>query len=199
MALRLLTGLSWKALALVAAFCALQALEWVLSPKSGVMGGDAGDLALGFLSRLTVFLITGADHAGGRHRRAERLRPRRAARAFPSPHRGRGERGRVALVRYAIGATPVDEGPGASCCSCSARGSARAPFSSPATSTTCALRPRRRKRAAPSCARARSRRSSSPRACALLQAQVEPHFLFNTLSNARRLSQSDARGADASC
>src|SRR5438067_8479961 len=56
---RLLNGLSWSALALVGGFCALQALEWVLTPTSGVIGGGAPDMALAFLSRLTVYLVTG--------------------------------------------------------------------------------------------------------------------------------------------
>src|SRR3989449_2356584 len=56
---RLLNGLSWSALALVAGFCGLQALEWVLAPMNGVVGGGAADMALGWLSRMAVFLVMG--------------------------------------------------------------------------------------------------------------------------------------------
>src|SRR5258708_23888027 len=56
---RLLNGMSWSALAIVAMFCVFQATEWVLTPASGVIGLDAGDVALSWLSRLTVFLVTG--------------------------------------------------------------------------------------------------------------------------------------------
>jgi hypothetical protein len=56
---RLLNGMSWSALAIVAMFCVFQATEWVLTPASGVIGLESRDLALSWLSRLTVFLITG--------------------------------------------------------------------------------------------------------------------------------------------
>src|SRR5258708_12085592 len=56
---RLLNGMSWSALAIVAMFCVFQATEWVLTPASGVIGLASRDGALGWLSRLTVFLITG--------------------------------------------------------------------------------------------------------------------------------------------
>src|SRR5260221_11343295 len=56
---RLLNGMSWSALAIVAMFCVFQATEWVLTPASGVIGLASRDVALGWLSRLTVFLITG--------------------------------------------------------------------------------------------------------------------------------------------
>ena len=44
---RLLNGLSWGALALVGAFCALQALEWALLPSNGVVGGGAEYIDIG--------------------------------------------------------------------------------------------------------------------------------------------------------
>src|SRR6267378_1143353 len=107
---RLLNGLSWSALALVAAFCALQALEWVLAPASGVVGGGIGDMALGWLSRMTVFLVTGVTmlvtalvvlNAAGRAGRDN------FGVAVLAAIAGAGV---SALVRYAIGATPSGEG-----------------------------------------------------------------------------------------
>ena len=107
---RLLNGLSWSALALVAAFCALQALEWVLAPASGVVGGGIGDMALGWLSRMTVFLVTGVTmlvtalvvlNAAGRAGREN------FGVAVLAAVAGAGV---SALVRYAIGATPSGEG-----------------------------------------------------------------------------------------
>src|SRR5258708_34337261 len=55
----LLNGMSGSAPVIVAMFCVFQATEWVLTPASGVIGLDAGDVALSRLSRLTVFLVTG--------------------------------------------------------------------------------------------------------------------------------------------
>src|SRR5258706_13550032 len=56
---RLMIGMSWRALAIVAMFGVFQATEWVLTPASGVIGLASRDVALCWLSRLTVFLITG--------------------------------------------------------------------------------------------------------------------------------------------
>ena len=191
MVLRLLTGLSWKALALVAGFCALQALEWVLSPKSGVIGGDAADLALGFLSRLTVFLITGATmlvaaivvlNAFGR---AGRENFGVAIIAVVA------SAGAAALVRYAVGAVPEGEG-------------ARymlliftSWLGSSAVLVAGYMYYLRAQVAQEESLAAELRRGALETQqlatrLRLLQAQVEPHFLFNTLSNVRRLSQNDA-------
>src|SRR5678815_3765768 len=109
---RLLNGLSWGAFALVTAFCALQALEWVLAPKAGVVGAGAEYFALGLLSRFAVYMVTGATmlvsalvvlNAAGRAGRESFLVAAAAAIAGA---------GVSALVRYAVGATPADEGPG---------------------------------------------------------------------------------------
>ena len=46
------------------------------------------------------------------------------------------------------------------------------------------------------CARPRARRSSPTRELSLLHAQVEPHFLYNTLASAQLLTRSDPSRAD---
>lgn len=191
MTLRLLNGLSWKALALVAGFCALQALDWVLSPKSGVIGGGALDLALGFLSRLTVFLITGATmlvtaiavlNAFGR---AGRENFAVAVIAVLAAAAG------SALVRYAVGAVPADEGPRymllifASWLASSAILVAGYIYYLRAQAAQEEAHATELRRGALETQQLATR-------LRLLQAQVEPHFLFNTLSNVRRLCQSDA-------
>jgi hypothetical protein len=191
MTLRLLNGLSWKALALVAGFCALQAVEWVLSPKSGVMGGDAGDLALGFLSRLTVFLITGATML---------LAAIAVLNAFGRAGRENfgvaiiaivASAGAAALVRYAVGAVPQGEGARymllifTSWLGSSAVLVAGYMYYLRAQATQEESRAAELRRGALETQQIATR-------LRLLQAQVEPHFLFNTLSNVRRLSQTDA-------
>ena len=188
---RLLNGLSWSALALVGGYCALQALEWVLSPKVGVVGGGAADMALGWLSRLSVYLVTAVTmlitalvmlNAAGRAGRENFGVAVAAAVASTAI---------AALVRYAIGATPAGEGPqymvlvfmswfGAGVVlvagyvfylrAHAAQGEVRAAELRRGALETQQMATRLR----------------------LLQAQVEPHFLFNTLSNVRRLCQSDA-------
>jgi signal transduction histidine kinase len=191
MALRLLTGLSWKALALVAAFCVLQALEWVLSPKSGVMGGDAGDLALGFLSRLTVFLITGATmlvsaiavlNAFGRAGR-ENFGVALIAVVASA--------GAAALVRYAVGAVPEGEGARYMLLIFTSWLGASAVLVAGYVYYLRAQVTQEESRAAELRRGALETQQIATR-LRLLQAQVEPHFLFNTLSNVRRLSQTDA-------
>ena len=193
---RLLNGLSWSAIALVGAFCALQAFEWVLAPKTGVVGGGAADMAMGWLSRLSVFLVTGvttliiavivlnaAGHAGRENFGVAVL----AAVAGAAV---------AALVRYTIGATPADEGPGymllvfTSWVGASGILVAGYVFylrAQAAQQEVCTADLRRS---------ALETRQLATR-LRLLQAQVEPHFLFNTLSNVRRLCQSDAAAGRA--
>src|SRR6266850_2002238 len=193
---RLLNGLSWSALALVAAFCALQALEWVLAPTNGVVGGDAADVGLAFLSRLTVFLVTGVTmlvtavvilNAAGRAGRENLAIAVLAAVAGSAV---------AAVTRYAIGATPATEGPGfmlmvfLSWIGSGAILVAAYVFYLRAQSTEGETRAAELRRGALETQQLATR-------LRLLQAQVEPHFLFNTLSNVRRLCQTDAAAGRA--
>ena len=191
MTLRLLNGLSWRALALVAGFCALQALEWVLSPKSGVIGGPAIDLALGFLSRLTVFLITGVTmlvtallvlNAAGRTGRESFIVAVIAVLLGAAAS---------ALVRYAVGAVPLGEGPRYMALIFTSWLGSSAILVAGYVYYLRAQVAHEESRAAELRRGALETQQLATR-LRLLQAQVEPHFLFNTLSNVRRLSQSDA-------
>jgi hypothetical protein len=191
-----LDGLTWGALALVCAFCAIQALEWALSPMSGIVGGSAGDLAYAWLSRLTVFLITGVTmlltalvvlNAAGRAARDNFAVAVVAAVAACVV---------AALTRYVVGATPATEGPAYMLLV----------FTSWLGSGAILVAGYvfyMRARAAQEEARAAELRRGALETqqlatrLRLLQAQVEPHFLFNTLSNVRRLCQSDAAAGRA--
>jgi signal transduction histidine kinase len=187
---RLLNGLSWSSFALVTVFCGLQALEWVLAPKAGVVGAGAGYFALGWLGRFTVFVVTGVTtlvtaimvlNAAGPARRESFLVGAAAAIAGA---------GVATLVRYAIGATPSDEGPAYMLLVfCSWIGSSvilvvAYVYHLRAQSAQEEVRGAELRRGALETQQLATR-------LRLLQAQVEPHFLFNTLSNARRLCQSD--------
>jgi len=168
----------------------------VLLPRNGAIGGGLGDLALGWFGRLGVFLVMAVTmlvvslmvlNAAGRAGRESFGVAALAAVAG-------GVAG--ALVRYAIGAIPADEsarylllvftswiGSGAILVAGyvlylraqSSEGEARAAELRRGALETQQLATRLR----------------------LLQAQVEPHFLFNTLSNVRRLCQSDAAAGRA--
>jgi hypothetical protein len=186
----LLDGLSWGALALVIAFCALAALEAVLSPHTGVVSEGAVEMAIAWLSRSSVFAVSGFTvlitalvvlNAGGRE---GRLKPGVAIAAAV-----------VAclvssLTRYVIGATPVSEGPAFML-------SAFITWFLPAAALvagyvfhlhTCAVR---EQACAAELKRVALEKQQLETRLRLLQAQIEPHFLFNTLSNVRRLCQQD--------
>ena len=193
---RLLNGLSWSALALVSGFCALQALEWMLAPTNGVIGGGIGDMALGWLSRLVVFLVTGVTmlvtalvllNAAGRAGRENFGVAVLAALAGA---------GVSALVRYAIGATPTSEGAAymllvfTSWLGSGAILVAGYVFYLRAQAAEGEARGAQLRRSALETQQLATQ-------LRLLQAQVEPHFLFNTLSNVRRLCQSDAAAGRA--
>ena len=196
MAIRLLNGLSWKALALVASFCALQAIEWVLSPKSGVMGGGAGDLAVGFIGRLTVFLITGftmlvtaiavlnAFGRAGRENFAVVVLTIVAS------------AGAAAVVRYAVGAVPAEEGARYMLLIFTSWVGSSAILVAGYMYYLRAQVAHEESRAAELRRGALETQQLATR-LRLLQAQVEPHFLFNTLSNVRRLCQNDASAGRA--
>jgi signal transduction histidine kinase len=190
MRLRLLNGLSWSALALVGAFCAVQALEWALAPSNGVVGGGAADFALGWLGRLAVFVIGGITmlvtalvvlNAAGRAGR-ENVAIAVLAAVVAA--------GASALVRYAVGATPAGDGPGymvlvfTSWIGSAAILVAGYVFYLRAQSADDEVRTAELRRGALETQQLATR-------LRLLQAQVEPHFLFNTLSNVRRLAHTD--------
>ena len=196
MTLRLLNGLSWRALALVAGFCALQALEWVLLPKGGIIGGAPAELALGFLSRLAVFLITGVTmliaalvvlNAAGRSGRESFIVALLAVLAGA---------GASALVRYAVGAVPIGEGPRYMLLIFTSWLGASAVL---VAGYVYYLRAQAAQQEALAAELRRGQLETQQLATRLrlLQAQVEPHFLFNTLSNVRRLCQSDAASGRA--
>ena len=108
---RLLNGLSWSGIALVSVFCVLQAVEWVLMPRNGAMGGGFDDMALAFIGRLGVFMVMGITmlvvslvvlNAAGRAGR-ENIGVAVLA-AIAGATAG-------TLLRYGIGAVPADESP----------------------------------------------------------------------------------------
>jgi len=193
---RLLNGLSWSALALVAGFCGLQALEWVLAPMNGVVGGGAADMALGWLSRMAVFLVMGVTmlvtalvilNAAGRAGR-ENLAVAALATVAGCVV--------ATLTRYAIGATPATDGAAfmvlvfTSWIGSGAILVAGYVFYLRAQSADADARTAELRRGALETQQLATR-------LRLLQAQVEPHFLFNTLSNVRRLCQTDASAGRA--
>lgn len=193
---RLLNGLSWSAFALVGAFCALQALEVVLAPVSGIVGGGAADMVLAFVSRLTVFLITGVtllvtavvilNGAGraGRENLAVAVLATLAAAVVAT------------LTRYIVGATPATEGAAfmvlvfASWVGSGAILVGGYVFHFRAQAADAEVHAAELRRGALETQQLATR-------LRFLQAQVEPHFLFNTLSNVRRLAQTDAAAGRA--
>jgi signal transduction histidine kinase len=188
---RLLNGLSWGVIALVTAFCALQSLEWVLLPRNGVVGGGAAYLVLGWFGRMGVFLVMAITmlvvslvvlNAAGRAGRESLWVAVLAAVAGAAAG---------TLARYAIGATPADEGPRylllvfASWIGSGGILAAGYVLFLRAQSTETQARAAELRHGALETQQLATR-------LRLLQAQVEPHFLFNTLSNVRRLAHTDA-------
>src|SRR5256885_13160779 len=107
----LIDGLSWSALGIVLAFCALASLESTVARHMGIVGSGGRDMVLAWLVRIPVFMVNGVTvlvtalvvlNAAGR---AGRLKPALAVAAAVA--------GCVAasVTRYVIGATPVGEGP----------------------------------------------------------------------------------------
>jgi signal transduction histidine kinase len=193
---KLLDGLSWSALALVFGFCAIQALEWTLSPLSGAVGGGAGDITLTWLSRFWVFTVTAGTmlvtalvvlNAAGR---AGRENPAVAVVAAIAACVV------AAVTRYAIGATPAAEGAGYMLLVFTSWLAAGAILVAGYVFFLRAQAAQEEARAAELRRGALETQQLATR-LRLLQAQVEPHFLFNTLSNVRRLCQSDAAAGRA--
>lgn len=192
----LLEGLSWSALALVVLFCALSALETVAAPSPGGFYNDLGEMAVAGLSRIPVFLVNGVTtlvtaivvlNAAGRAGR-ERIGLAVLAAVVGSLV--------AALTRYLVGATPAVEG-------ISFVSKVFVSWLIPAIALTAgcvlylrahAARDEVNASALHQGALEKQRQEARLR---LLQAQIEPHFLFNTLSNIRRLCQCDAAGGRA--
>jgi signal transduction histidine kinase len=185
----LIDGLSWSALALVFAFCVLASLEAALAPWAGAVGG--GDMLVAWLSRIPIFMVSGITvlitalvvlNAAGR---AGRLRPAVAVAAAVAGCLA------ASITRYVIGATPAAEGPAFIV-------TAFISWFIPAAALVAGYvfylhtRAVREQANAAELRRAALDKQQLEMRLRLLQAQIEPHFLFNTLSNARRLCQSDA-------
>src|SRR5258708_37955015 len=187
----LLNGMSGSAPVIVAMFCVFQATEWVLTPASGVIGLDDGDVALSWLSRLTVFLVTGVtmlvtalivlNAAGRAGRENSGVAVLAAVVACVA----------AAITRYVIGATPASEGAAFMLMVFLSWIGAGAIL---VTGYVSYLRTQATQEEARVAELRRGALATQPLATRLrlLQAQVEPPFLFHTLSNVRRLCPSDA-------
>lgn len=193
---RLLDGLSWSALGLVAAFCALAALEVVLSPGAGIVGSGGADLAFAWLTRFPVFLVSGVTML------VTAVVVLNAAGARTGPKAGVAVLAALvacalaALARYGIGATPLGEGPGFMI---TAFVSWFLPGAALVTGYVFHLHTRADTEQANTADLRRSalEKQRLETRLRLLQAQIEPHFLFNTLSNVRRLCHNDAAAGRA--
>jgi len=187
----LIDGLSWSALALVLAFCALASLEVILAPSAGLVGSGGGDLVLAWLSRTAIFMVSGITvlitalvvlNAAGR---AGRLRPALAVAAAVAGCLV------ASVTRYVIGATPVADGPAYIV-------NVFISWFVPAAVLVAGYvfylhtRAVREQANAAELQRAALEKQQIETRLRLLQAQIEPHFLFNSLSNVRRLCQSDS-------
>src|SRR5947207_4226537 len=186
----LIDGLSWSALALVLAFCALTSLESMLSPHVGVFGSGR-DMVLSWLVRIPIFMVMGVTvlitalvvlNAAGR---AGRLNPVLAVAAAVAGCLV------ASVTRYAIGATPAADGPAFIVSSFISWFVTAAALVAGYVFYLHTRAVREQVNAAELQRTALEKQQLETRLC-LLQAQIEPHFLFNTLSNVRRLCQSDA-------
>ncbi|HEV8095120.1 MAG TPA: histidine kinase [Burkholderiales bacterium] len=192
----LLEGLSWSGLALVLGFCALSAVEVAIGPGSGATRGDVADQAIAGLTRIPVFLVSGVTalitaiivlNAAGRVGR-ERIWLAVLAAIIGCIV--------ASATRYLVGATPASEG-------ASFMVKVFVTWLAPAAALTAGcvlyLRARHARGEANEAAlrHAALEKQRSESRLRLLQAQIEPHFLFNTLSNIRRLCQNDAAGGRA--
>ncbi|MDH4191822.1 MAG: histidine kinase [Betaproteobacteria bacterium] len=193
---RMLNGLSWSAVALVFAFCAFAALEAMFAASPGAAAESFAGLVVGWLVRIPVFMISGFVVLLS------------AAIVLNAMGTAGGERPWLAVaaalagcvvgsaVRYVVGATPEVDG---------ARFVIHASIAwfVPAAALTAGymffLRTHAAREAAQAAElqrKALEKQRIEARA-RLLQAQIEPHFLFNTLSNVRRLCQNDAAAGRA--
>ena len=186
-----LQGMSWDALALVLVFCVFSAINAVTAPESLAMHGGVIEIAIAGLVRVPVFLVSGVTML--------------VAAVIVLNAAGRAGRERISLavlaavvgcmvasvMRYVVGATPEADG-------ASFVLKVFITWFAPAVALTagCVLYLRAREtriRAGETALRGKvldtNRLETRLR---LLRAQIEPHFLFNSLSNIRRLCQSDA-------
>src|SRR5260221_80862 len=181
----LIDGLSWSALGIVLAFCALASLESTLAPHMGIVGSGGRDVVLAWLVRIPVFMVNGvtvlvialvvlnaAGHAG-------RLKPALAIAAAVAGCAA------ASVTRYAIGATPVAEGP---VFMVNAFITWFVPAAVLVVSYVFYLHTRaaREQVNAAQLQRAALEKQQLETPLCPLPAQIEPHFLFNTLSNLRR-------------
>lgn len=191
-----LQGLSWSSLSLVILFCALSALEVAVAPVREGFYIDLGDRMLAGLSRIPVFSIGGVTmlvtaviviNAAGPNGRG------RLALALFAAVLGSFV---AAVTRYAVGATPASDG-------AAFIFKVFVAWLLPAILLTAGCVLYLRARAAAGALHATTLRQTAlekqrqEARLRLLQAQIEPHFLFNTLSNIRRLCQSDVAGGRA--
>ena len=192
----LLNGLSWGALALVLAFCVISAAEIAIAPMSGATIGDLSDQVAAGLVRVPVFLVTAVTalvtavvvlNAAGRAGRERIWLAVLAAIAGCVV---------ASVLRYLVGATPQSEG---AAFMLRVFVSWFAPAAALTAGCVLYLRARATRIEADEAAlrNAALEKQRSESRLRLLQAQIEPHFLFNTLSNIRRLCQNDAAGGRA--
>ena len=186
----LLDGLSWRALGVVLLFCAMAALEWALSPMVGAVGGGAGEILHAWVSRIPIFMVSGFTvlitalvvlNAAGSAGRQNPLLAIAAAVAGCLA---------AALARVAIGAAPAADAEFV----LTAFVTWFAPAAVLVTGYVFYLHTRavREQANAEELRRAALEKQQLEARLRLLQAQIEPHFLFNTLANVRRLCQTDA-------
>jgi signal transduction histidine kinase len=192
----LLEGLSWSTLLLVLAFCVLAAVGVAVAPDSGAAPDDWRDIALAALVRMPAFLITGVTvlvtavavlNAAGRAGR-ERLWLAALAALLGCLT--------ASVMRYVVGAVPEGEG-----LAYVGRIFVSWFVAAAALTAGCVLylraRAAREEADATALRNAALEKQRAESRLRLLQAQIEPHFLFNTLSNIRRLCQNDAAGGRA--
>lgn len=185
-----LQGLSWSSLSLVLWFCAISALEVAVAPHREGFYLDSADQMMAALSRMPVFSISGVTML--------------VTAVVVFNIAGPRGRGRVALAvfvavlgslvaavtRYVVGATPASEGAAFII-------KVFISWLVPALLLTAGYVLYLRARAAQDALNATALRQTAlekqrqEARLRLLQAQIEPHFLFNTLSNIRRLCQTD--------
>ena len=187
----LLDGLSWRALGVVLVFCVLAALEWMLSPMAGAVGAGAADMLTAWVSRIPIFMVSGFSmlitalvvlNAFGTRGRLNPLLAIAAAVAGCTV---------AAFTRLAIGAAPPSE---AAAFLVTAFVTWFVPAAALVTGYVFYLHTRavRDQALAEELRRAALEKQQLEARLRLLQAQIEPHFLFNTLANVRRLCQTDA-------
>lgn len=186
----LLQGLSRTSLALVLVFCAISAFEVVTVPARGQFYSGIGDMAVSGLARMTVFLIGGvtmlvtavivlnAAGQAGRKRFAWTVLAAVLASLV------------AAVTRYLVGATPAADG---TTFILKVFVAWLIPALALAVGYALYLRARdaREELNAATLRQTALDKQRQEARLRLLQAQIEPHFLFNTLSNIRRLCQSD--------